>query len=176
MDAILTLILAHLLADFPFQQRWLAAYKLENFMGVLLHAATHLAIGLLLFLPFLGEGRVWTALLLVSGLHAAIDQTKIRLLKKSRLHPLFLFFADQLLHGLVLAGIGYSMLRPLTGFPLPYTVALYLVILILSTYFYDIALWVYASAKNPRPYVRNLRRMAMNGAIVTIAFVLYWIH
>ena len=65
MNTALYLILAHFLADFPFQSRWLVTYKKSHFAGVALHGLTHLVTSAVLLLPFLKQGKVWIGIGLI---------------------------------------------------------------------------------------------------------------
>jgi hypothetical protein len=77
MNITLHLILAHFLADFPFQTSRLAQYKQRHFLGVVVHSLTHLVTSMALILPFLHDQKVWVALAVVFIQHNILDQAKI---------------------------------------------------------------------------------------------------
>ena len=67
----------------------------------------------------------------------------------------------------------------LTGMPLALyssqSVVLYLLILMLVTYFYDVTRYFVKQEYKKRPFKRDWRTMGINAGIVTIAFAVYWL-
>lgn len=97
----LQLLLAHLAGDFLLQpNKWVNHKKLHKGKSVYLyaHLAIHMAL-MLLMTQF--ESRYWGAIVLISVSHLLIDLAKLNL-ENSR-NKIALFFADQLLHLLVIA-------------------------------------------------------------------------
>ena len=75
MDLLATLLLAHLIADFPLQTNGLYRLKRRHWAGVLLHAAIHCLITAILIKdPF----THWSALVVLFSLHVVIDWVKLR--------------------------------------------------------------------------------------------------
>ena len=96
MDLLATLILAHLIADFPLQTNAVFRLKNRHWVGVLLHAAIHVMVtGLLLQNP-LGH---WPMLVSLGGIHFITDWLKLRMKFKRRSLG---FVLDQAAHGLAL--------------------------------------------------------------------------
>jgi hypothetical protein len=96
MDLLATLILAHLIADFPLQTNGIFRLKHRHWAGVLLHAAIHGAVAAILLQdPF----ARWPMLVTLVGVHFTIDWLKLRI--DFRLKSLG-FILDQITHGLAL--------------------------------------------------------------------------
>lgn len=74
MNLLLTLLIAHLFADFPLQTNALARLKEKHWLGVLLHVLVHIAVmALLLDNPF----RYWALFLGIGAIHFLIDIIKL---------------------------------------------------------------------------------------------------
>lgn len=181
MYPTLHLILAHFLADFPFQPRVLVAYKQKKFLGVIIHSFTHLITSAVLLFPFIRLKRVGVAILVIFLVHNVVDYAKI---KAGQKHPKWnkfaLYIIDQIAHltAIVLVGKYYLGELPLDtdlSFYSDSSVVSFVLVLTLSTYFYDVTRWTYLNNKKPLPYVRDYGMMVRNGLIVTIAFGLYWL-
>jgi len=96
------LLLAHLLADFVLQTRWMVERK-RSPGGLALHVGL---VGLAALAVAWDRLAVWWPwLLLVVAAHAAIDWVKLRLEPRLRLPPIFPFLADQAAHLLTLAAV-----------------------------------------------------------------------
>jgi hypothetical protein len=91
-----TLLLGHLIADFPLQTSTIFRFKRSHWAGVLLHSAVGCVVtAFLIEDPFL----YWRVLLTLGLVHFAIDWLKLQF----RLWPESLtFVADQIVHVLVL--------------------------------------------------------------------------
>jgi hypothetical protein len=95
------LLLAHFLADYPLQPRWLLAAK-QRLWGLLLHVTIHFLSALLL----VGDVR-WKLLLPLLGLalvHFVIDLTKYRLAVTRPAWVRLPYLIDQLLHMVTILG------------------------------------------------------------------------
>src|SRR4030042_686489 len=95
------LLLAHFLADYPLQPRWLLAAK-QRLWGLLLHVTIHFLTALLL----VGDLR-WKLLLPLLGLasvHFLIDLTKYRLAVTRPAWVRLPYFIDQALPLLPILG------------------------------------------------------------------------
>lgn len=57
------LLLAHLLADFPFQTNWIYAQKLKSIWGVILHCGIVTLFNIIFLFPYLHLPQVWGAIL-----------------------------------------------------------------------------------------------------------------
>jgi hypothetical protein len=96
MDLLATLILAHLIADFPLQTDWIFRLKSRHWAGVLLHAAIHAGVTALLLQ---NPPRHWPMLVTLGGIHFITDWLKLRVKFKLRSPG---FILDQAAHGLAL--------------------------------------------------------------------------
>lgn len=106
------LFLSHLLADFTLQLDAVNRMKRKNAWGMLVHCLTHFLVSAAFVWSYLPQtwfhfGAVpvsgWWALIMLVGLHFAIDQ--LRVLSMKRLHyrdGTLSFLADQALHVYVL--------------------------------------------------------------------------
>ena len=91
-----TLLLAHLIADFPLQTDLIFRLKNKNWMGVALHASVHVVVtGLLLPNSF----SAWPLLAALGFLHFLCDWTKLRCQSNSQAS---IFLLDQTAHVIVL--------------------------------------------------------------------------
>lgn len=96
MNLLLTLLIAHLFADFPLQTNALARLKEKHWLGVFLHALVHIVIMALLLAQ---RDRYWPLILGVGAAHFVIDA--IKLLYPS-IKGIGYFLLDQLLHVAIL--------------------------------------------------------------------------
>ena len=96
MHLIATLLLGHLIADFPLQTNWLFGLKRRHWAGVLLHAAIHCAVTAFVLRDSLSQ---WPMLLTLGLVHFATDWLKLRMTFQTE-GPAFLL--DQLAHLLAL--------------------------------------------------------------------------
>ncbi len=93
-----TLLLAHVIGDFPLQTDSIYRLKLKSFWGVIPHVAICTLANILLMKPFWSNGYVWVAIIFLAVIHAFLDRAKIfvsgLLSKDNLLH----FAVDQALH------------------------------------------------------------------------------
>ena len=99
---IWTLLLAHFLGDFPFQNNWMARCK-WNVRVLSLHVSIHFVLMLLL----VGASRnfLWPYLLLITLVHMGQDRLKIYLTDLWPKRLVLLFWLDQFFHFAVIWGI-----------------------------------------------------------------------
>lgn len=97
-------LLAHFLADYPLQSNWMAAHK-NRIPVLVLHTGIHLVIYLVVSGPTARE--IWPFLLLLVGIHFAIDALKISVSTRWPDWITIPYLADQGLHYLTLTGIDY---------------------------------------------------------------------
>lgn len=92
MNLLLTLLIAHLFADFPLQTNALAKLKEKHWIGLLLHVLVHMVVMALLLDQ---RSRYWALILGIGAVHLAIDAIKL-------LYPgvkgIAYFLLDQALH------------------------------------------------------------------------------
>lgn len=173
MNSFFLLILAHLLADFPFQPGILARHKLNHFSGVVLHGVIHFATSALLLFPFWNNSKIWIGIGIIFAWHVLVDQSKIMLNRKSSTNRALIFLLDQLLHLGMIALVSFYWIGPLQGsYPIDQEILWYVLILTLCTYTYDIVRWTLS--RNTQPYARDYKMMFRNFVIVTIAFGIYF--
>lgn len=96
MTIFFTLLLAHLIADFPLQTNWIFAMKLKSSKGIALHVFIHLIVTALLIKE---PVTVLPLFIILAATHFLIDWLKLRY-PTERQVPGFLL--DQLLHLIVL--------------------------------------------------------------------------
>jgi hypothetical protein len=118
-NVFLSLWLAHLLADFPFQtERTILAKRRLLWSGFAKHAAVHLALGVICLIVFTTVSLLWWraagVLLLLTAIHIASDYTEYTL-RPGRSDSTRALVIDQAWHALtvaaaagLLAGIGAS--------------------------------------------------------------------
>ncbi|MCL4266002.1 MAG: DUF3307 domain-containing protein [Anaerolineae bacterium] len=104
MTIFLTLLLAHLLGDFPLQTNRIFRMKVQGPKGLALHAAIHVLVTALLIQNF---WQVWPTLFILGILHYLTDWAKLRY-ANDPLTPGFIL--DQAIHVLTLALL--TMLTP----------------------------------------------------------------
>jgi hypothetical protein len=102
-SAFAALLLAHLLADFPFQSEWIIRNKGQRLSALLVHGIIHyvLAWACLLFTGQMRFFSVWNQSVLLSCvlLHLLIDKTKSILIARGVVPDNgWTFLADQFLH------------------------------------------------------------------------------
>ncbi len=183
MNTVLYLILAHFLADFPFQSRGLVEYKQKHFVGVILHSATHFVASAVLLLPFLHLPEVWIGIASIFITHNIIDQIKISVNRKGKMNQFMTYATDQIAHLITISIVSYVYLGELmpkisesgAKYYMDQSIPLYVLLLTLSTYFYDVTRWTYRNSKKSQPYKRDYGMITRNAIIVTTAFVIYWI-
>lgn len=101
LDILIRLLLAHLLADFIFQTKWIVEGKRNGLKSK--HIYIHLIIVGILTYVLLGEWANWKIPLVLMLLHGLIDITKIKLYKDN----LFTFIIDQALHIISIVSIWF---------------------------------------------------------------------
>ncbi len=185
MTLFLPFLLAHLLADFPFQPRVLVQYKMESPWGVFIHGLIHFLCYLLLAFPFLNHDPVLYAALMLFGAHMVIDFVKISAQKRLLHVGTFVFYvADQLLHLAVIGGAAAflylsplepGLLRPWVSVYGMTSVWVYLIALVFFTYFYEVTLWTYRDGRHALLGRYRYSSMLKNALLVTAGFAVYWL-
>ena len=183
MSLLLYYYLVHFLADYTFQPSRLVRYKSEHFLGVVIHSSVHLLILLIVLAPFLPDNKVQATIAVIYVTHILIDQSKIMLSRMYPKYTRFLYFLDQAVHILIVTACSYYVgsLTPkyLTGTALALyadqSVVLYLLLLVLVTYFFDVSRYFVKQEYKKGPFKRDWRTMGINAGIVTIAFGIYWL-
>lgn len=119
-EALLALLLAHLLADFPLQTSWMVEGKARRRLSAFTaHLVTHLGVTLAALLFFtsvpIARPRTWAVLgLLLSG-HALLDLVKTTLIRnRPAWDGAALFLADQVAHVAIILGV--ALLLPEVSF------------------------------------------------------------
>ena len=182
MSLLLYFYLIHFLADYTFQSSSLVKYKSEHFFGIVIHSTVHLLTLLVILSPFLPNNRVWTSIAVIYVTHIIIDQSKVSLSKTYPKFIRFFYFLDQILHLIIISACAYyiGLLTPqyLSGWALSLysnqCFIMYLLVLVLVTYFYDVTCYFARKQYEKAPYKRDYRTMLTNAGIVTVAFGIYW--
>lgn len=92
------LLLAHFLADFPFQTNKIFAMKVSGIKGVLVHVGIVILVTLIIIFPYLKYIETWLALLALGLSHILIDHGKVLLNKQIRHDSIYFFLLDQIFH------------------------------------------------------------------------------
>lgn len=146
MTIFFTLLLAHLLGDFPLQTNRIFRMKLQGPKGLALHAAIHVLVTALLIR---NHWQAWPALLMLGFLHYLTDWAKLRY-ANDPLTPGFIL--DQAIHVVTLLVITVLTPQIIPLFPLWFLIPA--VVLALIPAFLTFA-YVWASdqcrANMPRP-------------------------
>ncbi len=182
MSLLLYFYFIHFLADYPFQSFSLVKYKSEHFLGIVIHSSVHLLALLVVLAPFLPDSKLWIAIAIIYITHIIIDQTKVMLNKAYPRHVLFFYFLDQFSHLVIVTACAFyvGLLTPqyLTGEVMDLyssqSVVLYLLIMVLSTYVYDVTRY-FTQGRHKEAFQRDYKTMLKNAIIVTVAFGVYWV-
>jgi len=165
------LILAHLLADFVLQTRWIVKRK-ETASGLAIHISL---VGLtMLVVAWDHLADWWPWLLIILVVHAATDWAKIRVEPRLHLPPIIPFLIDQAVHVLTIAAVvalaqpnGLSLTLDGTD-PLWWIASVYLI----ATFAVSIALplWLDPPSLMKRPPIARLTVIIAAGLALTLAW------
>jgi hypothetical protein len=101
MTTVITLLLGHLLGDFPLQTNKVFKLKTQGNLGLSLHVAIHMAVtALLIHEPW----QYWPLLLLLGVAHFTTDWIKLHFPGKNQAAG---FVLDQLVHYITILLIGF---------------------------------------------------------------------
>jgi len=93
-----TLLLAHIIADFPLQTDTIYRLKTRYTWGVLPHVFICTVINTLALLPYLQNINTWIAIVFLAAVHIVLDRTKISVSEKIARDNFIQFSIDQFLH------------------------------------------------------------------------------
>lgn len=181
MSVFIPLLLTHFLADYPLQWGAIIRLKQKNYWGVFLHCLIHLAVMSLVMHGFLYDLKMFWGILIVFATHNVIDQIKVVLDKKHPSWRLPLYIMDQSAHVLVVAGVALWLgeMNPVGPFALVYSNKLimgYLLVLVWSTYFYDVTRYFLKHRKpDGSHYERDYHGILMHAVGVTVVFGGVWV-
>ena len=152
-----TLLLAHLLADYPLQTDRLVLAK-KHLPGLVLHVAIHWVVMMLLFLPVIGI--MWPFILIVALFHFVIDAFKNFLGKKRPQWVIGPYIFDQTLHisSLLLVSAWIGQTTELSIWPVTSPWVVYIIGLLLSTYIWFVSERILV-------YRRDNRQMSVNSTM-----------
>lgn len=102
-NTLTTLLLAHMIADFPLQAGFIYRWKIKSLYGLVVHALLHSVATALLFQKFF---TLFPILLLIGICHFMVDWVKINT-PTQRLTVSFLL--DQAIHGSILALLAFGI-------------------------------------------------------------------
>lgn len=133
-----TLLLAHLLADYPLQTDRLVIAK-KHLPGLLLHVGIHWVVMTLLFLPVIWI--TWPYILIVAILHFFIDSFKNFLGRERPQWVIGSYVLDQTLHmcSLILVSAWMAQTTELPIWPVISPWVIYVIGLLLSTYIWFVS-------------------------------------
>ncbi|MCI0579078.1 MAG: DUF3307 domain-containing protein [Chloroflexi bacterium] len=157
MDTLATLLLAHLIADFPLQTNRIYALKIRSNAGIALHVGIHLAVTILLLKNALAD---WLLLLILAVSHFTLDWLKLRCAHRLQ-SPSFLL--DQVAHVVILVAIAGRLAgsRPILPAWLVYPAIGYALILAIMVFAWVVANDLLANnLQRPEPTRPGLARWA----------------
>lgn len=93
-----SLLLAHVIADFPLQTDAIFRLKTKYSWGVLPHVLICTLMNILALYPYLNNLTVWSAIVVLGIVHTILDRTKISVSEKISRDSFFQFFIDQVFH------------------------------------------------------------------------------
>jgi hypothetical protein len=100
MSLLFRLLLGHVIGDFLLQPLVFVLWKRRSAWGIVAHTSVVTLCTALLLAPDLPQ--LWGSLVVLAVTHAGIDQAKVSLARANAGKRLYLFLADQGLHGLVI--------------------------------------------------------------------------
>ena len=118
MKLFLTVLLAHLLGDFPLQTSSMVRAKRQGIRAYLAHGAIHLFILVLCVAAFISLELVtslwfWIAVCLSIAIHLGIDRAKQGLVNTAKLaDSATVFLLDQVLHVCTIIALAWFLIRP----------------------------------------------------------------
>ena len=152
MQLLLTLLLAHLFADFPLQSNGLARFKSTHLAGVLLHALIYTIVTALLIERWV---TYWPLVIGLGIVHFAIDALKPRLCRGLNAFCAFLF--DQSLHlatMIVAAWCAHQCWQPIPAGLIPQDWLLYTLFAALLPALM-VGYWVWATSSGRKNVIRH---------------------
>ena len=93
-----TLLLAHVIGDFPLQTDAIFQLKTKHPWGVLPHVFICTIMNIVVLIPYLGSKYAWLAIAFLGVVHTVLDRTKITVTEKIAKDNFAQFLIDQLLH------------------------------------------------------------------------------
>lgn len=161
------LFIAHLVADFLLQPKWLAEWKEKKNAGIAVHAAIHGVVMALFILPNTLNAAL--AILGITLLHGIVDSLKIKYQTKMK-EPDFPFMLDQIIHwGVLAAAIFYA---PLPALQFWSSEAGLGILILLAFYSFVLAWWNLYNSKLYRPtnWPERIKLFAMLAATFSLFF------
>ena len=174
----LSLLLAHLLADFVLQSDALVVWKHKSWKGVFVHAFIHFLTMAALLWRYAGNGLVVAVLAAVAMSHYWLDGFKITHEKRGKDY-VKLFFQDQISHVVVLV-LASLALWNVVAVPVSFGfvdyfqnpfVVLYLIFAVLLTYCYEIVSFQYKRQHKPHERMKlDFVTMFLRLLVFTLAY------
>ena len=118
MKLFLTVLLAHLLGDFPLQSSSMVRARHQGIRAYVEHGAVHLLVLLLCVAAFIGLELLtslwfWVAVCLYVALHLGIDRAKQGLVRRAKLaDSASVFLLDQAVHVGTIVALAWFLIRP----------------------------------------------------------------
>lgn len=176
--------ISHLTGDFLLQTGTIAAWKARSFWGLLVHVLIVTLAFLVVCIPYLGHWQVGAAIGINFVVHLAQDHIKLRY-PTFRGSPIVPYFLDQLGHVITFFALGawISHLQPnlfLNSWWIDLyqneRVLLYVLGILLFSYFSDITLFIYQIAKKgPHRYERQYFWMLFRVFLFAMLFIVGYI-
>jgi hypothetical protein len=105
MFLFLKLYLAHVIGDFVLQFEELYRLKVRSFWGHLFHVLIHVAVSILIVMPYWNERSLWIFIGCLGSFHLLQDLIKYRLSEKYPAYIFPLFVIDQVFHAMAVASV-----------------------------------------------------------------------
>lgn len=131
------LLFAHLIGDYLLQTTWLVIRKGQAMDGLLIHGLIIYVISLLMLAPYFEQ--VWLGVTLLFVVHTLQDWVKVYATPRLNIHLAYPYFADQLLHLLLIILIDALVEVKTTDFEV-FVMSLGAAI-VLVTRFYKVSWW-----------------------------------
>jgi len=108
MNIFLLLLLAFLIADYPFQTNWVFNVRVKYKWGKWVHVFIHTITTTIFLTPYLNHYQSWLVILIITATHYIIDH-----MKKPNI---WLFFLDQMMHlgVIIVCALAMRGLLPMT--------------------------------------------------------------
>ena len=118
MKLFLTVLLAHLLADFPLQSSSMVRAKRQGIRAYIAHGAVHLlalalCVAVFISLALLTSVWFWLVVCLYVAVHLGIDRAKQGLVSRATLaDSAWVFLLDQVVHVSTIVALAWFLTRP----------------------------------------------------------------
>ncbi|MEK6645196.1 MAG: DUF3307 domain-containing protein [Candidatus Firestonebacteria bacterium] len=103
------LVLAHFIADFPFQTNKIFALKIKRKWGVVLHGCIIGFTSLIFLLPFLNHPKTWSLIILLTIAHTFQDKSKVIYNTQFERDNFWTFIFDEFVHLFIIILVAFNL-------------------------------------------------------------------